>query len=309
MTDSARRLSAERRQEIQRQLDNNYPSGVHARVKLVDLRNALHDLDVADAEIANLKQVVDMDRAFDHYIGSELGKLPCCHEQGAHKDTPPMMWPELIGCILKKATEDANQKIAQLCAQLKSAALEIAERSREVAELQDTIADWKESARIAAGESCKDGKHCTCVPLLRKEMKDLCVVHGAILAELTVAQIIITQQGAAIAAMREAVEQASDCLDDQGYFCPFCEEAGKGSFDTPVIHLSNCPTKDGVVAQLAADHDAAVRVDERRKVLEEAARVAIGYQISETSLCAEWGRQCAAAIRRLATPPESEADR
>lgn len=31
---------------------------------------------------------------------------------------------------------------------------------------------------------------------------------------------------------------------------------------------------------------------------EACAQVALGVQINETSLCAEWGRQCAAAIRR-----------
>ena len=42
-------------------------------------------------------------------------------------------------------------------------------------------------------------------------------------------------------------------------------------------------------------HDLAAAVLEER---EACAQIALGNQISETSLCAEWGRQCAAAIRR-----------
>lgn len=46
-------------------------------------------------------------------------------------------------------------------------------------------------------------------------------------------------------------------------------------------------------AQLLTEKKIAVEVERGA-----CAQVALGVQISETSLCAEWGRQCAAAIRR-----------
>lgn len=122
------------------------------------------------------------------------------------------------------------------------------------------------------------------------------------IAELQAANV---QQGAVIAAMREALESSAYLLSQHPTeftmqkICSECDQwQGKHDPECQVgVALSN-------TTQLAADHDAAVRAEERRKVLEEAATVALGHQISETSLCAEWGRQCAAAIRRLHRPIE-----
>ena len=37
----------------------------------------------------------------------------------------------------------------------------------------DELQDWRDSARSAAGETCGDEVHCTCVGVLRKTNKDL----------------------------------------------------------------------------------------------------------------------------------------
>ena len=39
--------------------------------------------------------------------------------------------------------------------------------------LQSELQDWRDCAKHAAGEMCGDEKHCTCVPLLRKTIKDM----------------------------------------------------------------------------------------------------------------------------------------
>src|SRR5688500_5993719 len=36
------------------------------------------------------------------FMRDDLAHLPCCHEDGGHHGTPPMMWPELIRCIILK---------------------------------------------------------------------------------------------------------------------------------------------------------------------------------------------------------------
>ncbi len=47
---------------------------------------------------------------FMAFMTAELAAFPCCHEPGEHASTPPMMWPELIACIAKKARQDAEAK-------------------------------------------------------------------------------------------------------------------------------------------------------------------------------------------------------
>lgn len=49
-------------------------------------------------------------RDFMAFMTTELDRIPCCHTDGSHKGTPPMMWPELIRCMIKHAVEQAKQK-------------------------------------------------------------------------------------------------------------------------------------------------------------------------------------------------------
>ena len=69
-----RRLTAEMRQEIQRKLDGEHPSDVPGRLKpaLVDLHNALHDLDLADKEIALMDTLYDQNQEALREQASEL---------------------------------------------------------------------------------------------------------------------------------------------------------------------------------------------------------------------------------------------
>lgn len=46
-------------------------------------------------------------------------------------------------------------------------------RDKEIEELRAELADWHESAERAAGESCGDEQHCTCVGALRARVKEL----------------------------------------------------------------------------------------------------------------------------------------
>ena len=43
------------------------------------------------------------------YMCDELARFPCMHEEGQHKGTPPVMWPDLIRCIVMKAVMRERQ--------------------------------------------------------------------------------------------------------------------------------------------------------------------------------------------------------
>lgn len=49
-------------------------------------------------------------------------------------------------------------------------------------EARDERDDWRESATRAAGESCGDERHCTCVGPLRKELRDAKAKLAALVA-------------------------------------------------------------------------------------------------------------------------------
>jgi hypothetical protein len=49
----------------------------------------------------------------------------------------------------------------------------VPEQQAEIERLREELADWREAAETAAGETCGDEKHCTCVPLLRMEIERL----------------------------------------------------------------------------------------------------------------------------------------
>ena len=59
---------------------------------------------------AALKEVEDDQSGFLAFMTAELAKWPCCCDDGGHSSTPPMMWPELIACIVKRAVKDALAK-------------------------------------------------------------------------------------------------------------------------------------------------------------------------------------------------------
>lgn len=57
---------------------------------------------------------------FMAFMQSELAKIPCCHEAGEHDGTPPMMWPELIRCIVRKAVDVETERLRQELSDLKA---------------------------------------------------------------------------------------------------------------------------------------------------------------------------------------------
>lgn len=84
-----------------------YSGSTMSLISIDFARTLERELSEARRENAELRQ-----RASDHgdFIGfmtDALGGFPCCHEGGQHHSTPPMMWPELIACIVKKATQES----------------------------------------------------------------------------------------------------------------------------------------------------------------------------------------------------------
>lgn len=75
----------------------------------IDTATATDKATIADltAQLKTAMEERDTRNDFMAFMSAELSTWPCCHENGEHSDSPPMMWPELIGCIVKKATETA----------------------------------------------------------------------------------------------------------------------------------------------------------------------------------------------------------
>jgi gamma-glutamylcyclotransferase (GGCT)/AIG2-like uncharacterized protein YtfP len=66
---------------------------------------------------------------------------------------------------------EAENKIVH--ADLQRISLELHEEIDELTRFREDLEDWEDSAKRAAGEDClRHEKHCTCVPLLRKVLKD-----------------------------------------------------------------------------------------------------------------------------------------
>lgn len=63
-----------------------------------------------EAERNSLQSEVDENNDFMVYMAESLAQLPCCCEAGTHGATPPMMWPELISCIVKKVAIDTKSE-------------------------------------------------------------------------------------------------------------------------------------------------------------------------------------------------------
>lgn len=67
----------------------------------------LADIRAVLAAVDELRDRAAMADDFLAFMSAELAQLKCCHEDGGHHNTPPMMWPELIGCIAARAVKDA----------------------------------------------------------------------------------------------------------------------------------------------------------------------------------------------------------
>jgi hypothetical protein len=100
-----------------------------ARAEITRLREEITALKKSHAERANhlinelgeakkerddlKKEKIDNDD-FMAYMISEFEKFPCMHGDagcGAHADTPPMFWPELIRCIIKRFVKDKTESL------------------------------------------------------------------------------------------------------------------------------------------------------------------------------------------------------
>ena len=102
------------------------------------------------SELGKVRYNADLAYSTLNDIGMLLDSMGCTHGDESHgKSTPPMMYPEWIGCV-------------------------VAKRERELEQSRAEVADWRETQRKVMTESCDpDFKHCTCVPVLRAEMKRL----------------------------------------------------------------------------------------------------------------------------------------
>lgn len=97
--------------EDERQLvastDERSASRVRALLhRIRELESRVYDLEFSLESIDDIKRV--------------LAKYPCLHEPGHHGSTPPMMWPELIACIVAKAKQDVQKKACEEWNKLKS---------------------------------------------------------------------------------------------------------------------------------------------------------------------------------------------
>lgn len=54
------------------------------------------------------------DGDFLAFMFVELSKFPCLHRDGDHHG-PPLMWPELIACIVARAKQDATARLVDAC--------------------------------------------------------------------------------------------------------------------------------------------------------------------------------------------------
>ena len=96
-----------------------YKGGSHADEKRLIAAAARADVPYCgcDTPDALAEKITEMERqlraaqgdyqGFLNFMRNELAALPCCHDAGTHADTPPLMWPELVRCIVTRAASDA----------------------------------------------------------------------------------------------------------------------------------------------------------------------------------------------------------
>lgn len=122
------------------------PMGLHSWGELNDV---IHDALLAHKLVAALKAVESDDSDFLGYIAGELASFPCMCEQGAHADTPPSFWPELVACIAKRAAKDAINKAVDLLQAEKS--YWMAHDADEIQDATKCRTEDAESIEMAAG--------------------------------------------------------------------------------------------------------------------------------------------------------------
>lgn len=72
----------------------------------------LHDASLAHKLKAALKAAEEDHADFLAMMSQALADWPCLHDaKDGHAATPPMMWPELIGCIVSRARLDTARKL------------------------------------------------------------------------------------------------------------------------------------------------------------------------------------------------------
>jgi uncharacterized small protein (DUF1192 family) len=86
---------------------------------------------------------------------------------------------EQVREMIEKAIDEYNsryasmEEISRMCDEDKIKLVdELATVKQELSEARKTIAEWADASVAAAGETCGDEKHCTCVPLLRQRIKE-----------------------------------------------------------------------------------------------------------------------------------------
>ena len=82
---------------------------------IVALRERAAKAEQANAELEKRLASEKSDHSdFLAFMAGELAKYHCKCTDDEYASTPPMMWPELIGCIIAKAVENAEARIAAL---------------------------------------------------------------------------------------------------------------------------------------------------------------------------------------------------
>ena len=74
----------------------------------VDVEHLYHDAILAHHMKAAIADIEEDNGAFLAFIDDELGKFKCMH--ATPKGSMPMMWPETIACIVKRAKLDAVEQ-------------------------------------------------------------------------------------------------------------------------------------------------------------------------------------------------------
>lgn len=77
------------------------------------LTTALAERERVEAELAKLKSEVADHSDFMAFMAAELAQFEClCGKE--HGETMPMMWPELIQCIVAKAIKDSKREASNV---------------------------------------------------------------------------------------------------------------------------------------------------------------------------------------------------
>lgn len=102
-------------------------------------------LGAREHELRELRAECENNNDFMAFMGTALGDWPCCHAESAkegHAGTPPMMWPELIGCIVNKATQDAQAECERLREKLREILLAANLEQQTEGVVQPFVAKW-----------------------------------------------------------------------------------------------------------------------------------------------------------------------